>query len=156
MKLPKKYRDRLLKLADFLEKLEPERLYMGTYFECYTEPLKAQCGTTACALGWATVVWPKNLRMDTVIGGVRLQAADSVGGVGYNAALIWFFGSKRECQSHVMFLFDPYSYCTVGDVEEVVGRLRWVAHIDTYNRTAEYTASDILHMYDKHLQEVRV
>jgi hypothetical protein len=53
----KEYRDRLLLLADFLDQLPPERFdfrhWVGSDWEGDPE---LSCGTTACALGWATTI----------------------------------------------------------------------------------------------------
>jgi hypothetical protein len=49
--------DRLLKLANFLDNLPPERFrfnaWVGDGWECKPD---LSCGTTACALGWATTI----------------------------------------------------------------------------------------------------
>jgi hypothetical protein len=49
--------DRLLKLADFLDKLPPERFdiydWVGSDFR---GDVDLSCGTTACAIGWATTI----------------------------------------------------------------------------------------------------
>lgn len=53
--MKKVYAKRLLKLADFLEALDPEDFDYSTWCNArWTgEP---SCGTTACALGWATAM----------------------------------------------------------------------------------------------------
>lgn len=45
--------DRLSRLADFLDTLPPERFDFGTWA---SDADINQCGTTACALGWATTI----------------------------------------------------------------------------------------------------
>lgn len=48
---------RLLKLADLLDTIPAERFYLGTW--CGPDWAGApdlSCGTTACALGWATTI----------------------------------------------------------------------------------------------------
>lgn len=49
---------RLLKLADFLDTLSEDRFDFGTWVGCGWEPGEdlVSCGTTACALGWATAI----------------------------------------------------------------------------------------------------
>lgn len=46
---------RLLKLADFLEKLPPRKFAMRTWATAAKEG-RPSCGTAACALGWATAI----------------------------------------------------------------------------------------------------
>lgn len=57
MTKPHIYKSRLLKLADFLEKLPPKRfaydMWVGSHWRGNTN---LSCGTTACALGWATTM----------------------------------------------------------------------------------------------------
>lgn len=48
---------RLLKLADFLKKLPRKRFDYGAWVgEDWKGKADLSCGTTACALGWATVI----------------------------------------------------------------------------------------------------
>jgi hypothetical protein len=47
-------KDRLLKLAEFLEALPPERLDMEIWASRRFDP--ADCGTCACAFGWAATI----------------------------------------------------------------------------------------------------
>lgn len=62
-------RDRMIQLRDFLETLPPERFDMSNYyivtltgnvpahwFERPTEVVAADCGTSACICGWASVL----------------------------------------------------------------------------------------------------
>lgn len=52
-----KYKNRLLKLADFLDKLPKNRFDYCTWVGDDWEGKKdLSCGTTACALGWATTI----------------------------------------------------------------------------------------------------
>lgn len=49
--------DRLLKLADFLDTLPPERFnYSHWVGNAWGGKPDLSCGTTACALGWATAI----------------------------------------------------------------------------------------------------
>lgn len=51
--------DRLLKLADFLEtKVDPKRFNLKYW--ATTDYMPQSCGTTACAMGWATVCFPRS------------------------------------------------------------------------------------------------
>src|ERR1700677_2224498 len=61
MPFNKTYARRLLKLADFLDKLPPKRFDYGAFVgNDWKGKSDLSCGTTACALGWATT--DKNLR----------------------------------------------------------------------------------------------
>lgn len=66
-------KERLLRLADFLEKEVPEKKFnMKTFFSDNVNSLydlQHKCGTTACALGWMCVIpefralgWNRNVR----------------------------------------------------------------------------------------------
>lgn len=49
--------ERLLKLADFLDTVPPERFEYAVWASEATTDLRAPgCGTKACALGWATAI----------------------------------------------------------------------------------------------------
>ena len=51
------YRNRLLKLADFLDTVPPERFdYARWVGESWQGDPDLSCGTTACALGWASTI----------------------------------------------------------------------------------------------------
>ncbi len=57
MTTQKEYDDRLLLLADFLDKLPPERFnYAAWVGHDWKEMEDLSCGTTACALGWAATM----------------------------------------------------------------------------------------------------
>lgn len=63
------YKKRLLKLADFLDKLPKSKFFFGNFIAQYGKPpLEAlemgeyRCGTTACAIGWSPAVFPKLVR----------------------------------------------------------------------------------------------
>jgi hypothetical protein len=50
---------RLLKLADFLEKLPRKKFYYGLVVVGKDKPRKElDCGSTGCAMGWCPVVFP--------------------------------------------------------------------------------------------------
>jgi hypothetical protein len=49
------HKERLLKLANFLETVEPERFDLSTWSDSNFTPEK--CDTAACACGWATVIF---------------------------------------------------------------------------------------------------
>lgn len=51
------YKRRLLKLADFLDELPPTRFnYESWVGDSWEGRSNLSCGTTACALGWATTI----------------------------------------------------------------------------------------------------
>lgn len=57
MTQPHVFKKRLLKLADLLYKLPPKRFYYGSWVgEHWLGKPDLSCGTSACALGWATTV----------------------------------------------------------------------------------------------------
>lgn len=45
--------DRLLKLADRLDTVPPDRFDLDAWFQSFTED---ECGTAACAVGWACTI----------------------------------------------------------------------------------------------------
>src|SRR6185295_10345847 len=54
---------RLLRLAKFLHKLPERKFFFGTVVSGSDMPRKQlDCGSTACAIGWCPVIWPKNLK----------------------------------------------------------------------------------------------
>ncbi len=49
--------NRILRLADFMEKLPKERFYFGSFAgDNWAGKPDLSCGTTACAIGWATTI----------------------------------------------------------------------------------------------------
>lgn len=67
-----KFASRLLSLATFLEELPRKRFFYGTWVgPTWKGKSDLSCGTTACALGWATVL-PEFRRL-----GLRLDRDDS-------------------------------------------------------------------------------
>lgn len=87
--MKKIHEERLLRLATFLEeKVEPERFNMDHWFDGDFE--KNTCGTTACALGWATVVFPRSLKMVKAYGVSHVEHIRS--GRHGAAAAVAFFG----------------------------------------------------------------
>jgi hypothetical protein len=55
--------DRLLKLADLLESLPPERFDYSKWGSAVEQLTAPACQTTACALGWATAIPEWGLRL---------------------------------------------------------------------------------------------
>ncbi len=95
-------RRRLRKLAKFLKTVPPKRFDMGKWASF--EFSKENCGTSACAFGWATVCFPRsglsmgpmNCVMDTVL----FNDQD-----GEDAAMAFF--DLTEDQVDEIFLSDP-------------------------------------------------
>lgn len=67
------YKDRLLKLANFLETLHPKKFDLSVFViepaskiskEYATNKVKP-CGTAACAIGWCPVVFPRSCYYNT-------------------------------------------------------------------------------------------
>lgn len=84
---------RLLKLADFLETVPPERLNMSSWVgRDWQGDQGLSCGTTACALGWAATM-PEFRRL-----GLRLRAAPADdGGYGGHTSERWYYvGLERD------------------------------------------------------------
>lgn len=56
---------KLLKLAAFIAKLKPHKLDMDLYadFRGSRKLIPTRCKSAACALGWATVVFPRELKL---------------------------------------------------------------------------------------------
>lgn len=57
--MKKLYRDRLLKLAAFLETLARDEFYFGEYVKHYERKDAEICGTVCCAIGWCPSVFPR-------------------------------------------------------------------------------------------------
>jgi hypothetical protein len=52
------HKERLLKLADFLDTIPEKSFYFGSWVENWKgeQAMSPSCGTTACAFGWATAI----------------------------------------------------------------------------------------------------
>ena len=56
---------RLLTLAHFLRtRVPPEEFDMRCFAGSRLGPTVGSCGVSACALGWATVIWPSVFRLE--------------------------------------------------------------------------------------------
>jgi hypothetical protein len=101
---------RLDTLATFLDSFDATKGHkddfdMGVWFDSSQEP---GCGTTACALGWATTIpalrdagLSRDEDGDPTFGGLRCLSA---------AAAFFEIDTKQS-----VLLFWPYSYCEVDD-----------------------------------------
>jgi hypothetical protein len=94
---------RLLKLAAFLEKLPDNRfdygLWVGPNWKGDADFL---CGTTACALGWATTM-PEFRSLGLVMDRVRVVKDEKTGKYGHQAAVRVFGLTANESD----YLFTP-------------------------------------------------
>jgi len=50
--------EKLLKLADFLDKLDDDKFWFGTVVNMWERKEKNTCGTVCCAMGWTPQVFP--------------------------------------------------------------------------------------------------
>jgi hypothetical protein len=118
--------ERLLKLADFLETVDPDRFYYGNWVGTRRFPWMGDpdmtCGTTACALGWATQI-PEfraaglelvklegnSDKLGAYHGAIMLRGADQTG-VWYSAVELSISSAMRFFdldESEARFLFMP-------------------------------------------------
>ncbi len=125
-------RERLERLAGFLEGLPPEKLDMGRWAggACLDPRSREQggCGTTACALGWATTI------PEFQAAGLKLRERDWGPGftpcvetpdydaTGFEAGMVFFDLSYTQA----LHLFEPSEYPNYEDVSvgQVVERIR--------------------------------
>lgn len=89
---------RLLTLAWFLKTEVPEDEFKMSSFcgEKRTGHMKHECGTTACALGWATAIWPEtfSLRPSALIDESVLQVRGRYTSY-YDAPIRGWFGIDK-------------------------------------------------------------
>jgi hypothetical protein len=101
------YRRRLLKLAKFLREKVPAKLFnLEIYLDADKKGHKhahaaVSCGTSGCALGWATAKFPRDLRYNKTIDLVTcIKVASDAGG---------FFGINWHNNRDLwMWLFGPH------------------------------------------------
>lgn len=97
--------DRLLKLASFLRtEVPPDKFDMKWFTNARGDGICLQdCGTTACALGWATVVFPGEFHFDGHCGTIRHKGMNDTRTVIYSGK---FFGVSTDfgsCESDCEF-----------------------------------------------------
>lgn len=129
------YRERLAKLADFLDTVPPEKFAFYTVMDIdgLKDPLEAlaagshPCGTVGCAIGWTPAVFPEslvwqsrceystmldvNLKESPVEAVGRMNFSETVSG----RAAMQFFGIDTE---ELYYLFIPHGkhrYNNLGD-----------------------------------------
>lgn len=107
-------KDRLLKLANFLEKkVKPKWFALHTWAE---EGWKEkECGTTACAMGWATVCFPRSKLTISKTGVLK-----------YGNSLNWQAVKKfmQISEGDALYLFSDHSYNYLGTRKDVIERIR--------------------------------
>ena len=114
--------DKLIQLADFLEtEVEDSRFDM---FHWASEGFSQyRCNTAACALGWATVIWPDELKIsdDNSIY-YRPDLSSKYADWDFDAGAAFFNIMRLEARD----LFDPTAYPAPKAVTkaEVVKRIR--------------------------------
>lgn len=110
--MTKRHKERLLKLADFLETVPKKNFNLETFAESDKDESinsfikrfrKKECGTTGCALGWCTVVFPRKFKFEH-------NFCNSDCDIGLNMG--WetadeFFGLRR-IESEYLFMKDKY------------------------------------------------
>ena len=113
------YKNRLLKLADFLENKVPSKSFDLSLFVLGRLD-KNECGSAGCALGWCPKVFPRSKWSYELNewGDLDLLYERKYP---YAGAQL-FFGISKEASS---YLFDP-SYYAVGHTgrKEVISRIR--------------------------------
>jgi hypothetical protein len=108
------HKRRLLKLADFLAtQVKPEKFDLTTFVNkvneyggcrVFTNPEDyTKCGTTACAVGWCPIVFPKTFKLNRK-GNIALIARPRL--CNFKAAKE-YFGLKEGV---IEYLFTHYSY----------------------------------------------
>lgn len=102
--------ERLRLLADFLEKLPPERFDLWNW--SYGDFKPNRCGTTACACGWATTIFNE------------FELVDSF--VAYKDFISWYAVEKffQLEQREAMKLFSEGSYVSKATPKMVSEKIR--------------------------------
>lgn len=100
-----KQKQKLLKLADFLEhKVKSHWFNLDTWADAGFREKK--CGTTACAMGWATVCFPRSLTLSHDTNAVVYRRPNRRDVSGFDASMEFFGISDYDA----FRLFDPISY----------------------------------------------
>lgn len=102
--------DRLLKLADFLESVPPERFNLRRWADVGFSP--DNCGTAACAIGWATTIFPE-LRLSSTAGSVYDLELNEMGLYGDDSMpegwdLVQSFFDLGWADARILFEEDSY------------------------------------------------
>jgi hypothetical protein len=118
--MDRKYKNRLLKLADFLDKLPPRNFKIHNWVTGEKPPVSPTCKTAACAIGWAPVCFPRS--------GLTYEGCNTIsvyfpdGSEGFEGAAT-FFGISY-CDAKDLFSEDNYSVGARVSAKEVAARVR--------------------------------
>ena len=115
------YKERLLKLANFLRNLPNKKFDLATfvkaeegdYGELRLPELDSDCKSTGCAIGWCPTVFPRNCKYilrNNVFGEeeVIVVPANDEGDADYWTFALNFFGLSEESDAY--YLFTPQAY----------------------------------------------
>ena len=120
-------KQRLLKLADFLESLPRGRFdlsIIAKYGDNGNTPAEKGCGTAACAIGWTPVVFPRACTYTPALCGYERElsvVSKETGSIDFNFAEE-FFG-LNAAESNYLFMPDSYPESRRGK-KSVAGRIR--------------------------------
>src|SRR3990167_4454422 len=115
--MQRKYRNRLLKLAAFLEKLPAEKFDISNWITKLGN--KNGCGTVACAVGWCPKIFPTNVKLLTRVVHFKCNKESPYGFSGPAE----FFGISVE-QSFELFSEDSYQQDRFATPKDVAGKIR--------------------------------
>jgi len=115
-----------LKLAEFLEtKVKPSWFSMNSWA---TEGFKEKkCGSVACAIGWATVAFPRSSLFLTGLSGsseYQIAYKDREGSVFYKNDAIDKFFNLNPNEGDFSFIFSPLSWEKLPTPKQVAKRIR--------------------------------
>ena len=114
------YKKRLLKLADFLQKLPPKRFDYGDWVgEDWEGKPDLSCGTTACALGWATAM-PKFRKLGLYLNpdGFPQMVGDNTGGTYEASATIFGLSTSEYSYLFLLGTMSPFDKTKYGPDED--------------------------------------
>lgn len=114
-------KERLLRLADYLEKVDADRFNLGMWGEPGFE--EDVCGTMACACGWATVLF-KDEGLKLVPNTLLTRDLYYDGEINWNAADAFF----DLVDDQAWWLFSHHAYDPVYE-EDMIGPSRVVERI---------------------------
>jgi hypothetical protein len=117
--------EKLLRLADFLEILPDERFNLKRWSQDHFEP--TACETTACACGWASVIFPelalKPVKFNTGRKSIYFTDKDNIEYFGW-IAIEKFFDLTQE-EANDLFFVDSYRECNIEPSRKnVIKRIR--------------------------------
>lgn len=123
MATPRTYKNRLLRLAEFLEKLPREKFDLSffTGADGLDDAPGPGCGTAGCAIGWMPNAFPRDCKyVEDSFGGITITSMD--GSKDHFNLAEDFFGLSRN-ESSYLFTTDYYKRGRRGP-KSVAKRLR--------------------------------